>query len=367
MKEDEAILLIPGLFGFSKLGNISYFDKVIPLLARASNAPEKNISVLDTPPTGPLWRRAVALHEKMTTLGGKYSKVHLVGHSTGGVDARLYANDAYLWPGGPTGGERTRCLDSIGRIISISAPHHGTPIATRLRGAMEVLVLLLFLVSILSKADDTPLAKHVAQQLTAVFAALLKNLRPNEDVERLLRISGIPDETAREIERFMQSIVDDHELIHDLTPLAMETLNARIATGRQLPVVNFVTCGPPPPRSLFHLRLGRPRLLTPFQRAIYAMSYFETRPPERPFPHGPWIGGAKPPNLASFEAVARDGVVPCASQVTDEVGGIVYADHLDVVGHYRGEHGGETVFDSGASFDDERMKALWTAVGACIR
>jgi len=229
-----------------------------------------------------------------------------------------------------------------------------------------VLVLFLFLLSILSKANHTPLAKHVAQQLTAVFAAIVKNLRPRTDVQRLLRVSGIPDGTAREIERFMQSIVDDHELIHDLTPLAMDALNTRIRTGRQLPVVNFVTCSPPPLRSWFHLRLGRPRLLTPLQRAIYAISYFETRPLESPFPQGPWVGGAKPPRLGSFESVARDGVVPCASQVMGKVGGIVYADHLDVVGHYRGQHGGETVFDSGASFDDARMEALWTAVGACI-
>jgi hypothetical protein len=147
----------------------------------------------------------------------------------------------------------------------------------------------------------------------------------------------------------------------------MEAINARIATARQLPVVKFVTCGPPPLRSLFRLSVGKPVLLTPLQRAIYALSYFETRAPKSPFPQGPWIATTRPPKLEDFADVAQDGVVPCASQVMGQVGGIVYGDHLDVVGHYRGEHGGETVFDSGASFDDTRMVALWKSVGASIQ
>jgi hypothetical protein len=109
-------------------------------------------------------------------------------------------------------------------------------------------------------------------------------------------------------------------------------------------------------------------VLTPLERLIYAFSFESTLPDAAPLPKGPWLAGVEPPRLSEIAACAQDGVVPSASQSLDEnVAGLVYGDHLDVVGHYRGMHGGETVFDSGARFDDERMTALWTAVGGLIR
>jgi hypothetical protein len=199
------------------------------------------------------------------------------------------------------------------------------------------------------------------------FATAKKDALPRSHVDALLKLSGVPADTAREVDEFMSTIIEDHSLIHDLTPSAMAALNAQIESGRQLTVSNFVTCSPPPWPGVARLSFGNPWVLTPFQRAIYTLSYENARPTQAPFPLGPWIDGISPPRFERFRATAEDGVVPCASQAMGAVAGIVYGDHLDVVGHYRGEHGGETVFDSGAAFDDPRMRALWDAVATLIR
>ena len=364
----EAILLVPGLFGFGAIGPVRYFDRVAALLSSSAGIPETDVFALDTPPTGPFWRRVNRVHEKVRELRQRFETIHLVGHSTGGVDIRLFANDAYLWPGGPFGAERSEPFGSIGRIVSISAPHKGTPIATRLRGAMENAIPFLFLVSILAKADEKGVFKEALRPLTSAFASMKIDLLPRSRVETALRISGMGKETAKQADEFLSSIVEDHCLVHELTPRAMAAVNEQIRGGRQLPVSNFVTVSPPPWPSVVRLSPGSPWFLTPFQRTMYTFSYENALPEPAAFPFGPFINGVEPPSLSRFEQIAEDGVVPCASQsMNDTAEAVVYGDHLDVVGHYQGEHGGETVFDSGASFDDARMKGLWDAVGKLIR
>jgi hypothetical protein len=269
----EAILLVPGLFGFGRIGEISYFDRVAPLLAASAGIPEERVFVLQTPPTGPLWRRVHCLHEKVTELHETFSTIHLVGHSTGGLDVRLYTNDAYLWPGGPSGDDRSEFFGSIGRVVSISAPHKGTPIAARLRGAMENVIPFLFLFSILAKAHQKAPLKEALQPLTMAFAAAKKGVMPHSHIETTLKLSGVPPDTARAVDEFLTAIIDDHALIHDLTPLAMKELNAQLVGGRQLPVTCFVTCSPPPWPGVARLSLGSPWILTPLQRTIYTLSY----------------------------------------------------------------------------------------------
>ncbi|MGD0674059.1 MAG: hypothetical protein ABSC94_01490 [Polyangiaceae bacterium] len=64
----------------------------------------------------------------------------------------------------------------------------------------------------------------------------------------------------------------------------------------------------------------------------------------------------------------RTASSPAASQSFDgRAERFVFGDHLDVVGHYpTAKHGGETMSDSGAEFDDARLEELWNAVGAVI-
>jgi len=364
MEGAECIILVPGLFGFSKIGGVSYFSEVKKLLSKATKI--KDITAIETPPTGPLWRRVDAVHRCVVEkVNSGASRIHLVGHSTGGVDVRLLTNSRYLWPGGPTGKERTAFFKRIGSVISISAPHRGTPIARRLRGSMEQAVTALYVASFV--------AKHSAQD-----GSLLKEIWDNDLRTRLARsakagtiegilkeISAAPRSSTREILDFFGEIVDDHQLIHELTPHAMDRLNARLggADVQQVPLSTVVTVAPPP-----RIRSTDLFRLSPARRALYSLSYVQARLEPDEFgalPTGRWID--EPPNLASFARTAQDGVVPAASQtLTGEADLLVFADHLDVVGHYRGVHGGVTLFDSGAAFDDTRMEELWTSIGNLV-
>lgn len=96
----EAIILVPGLFGFATIAGIDYFASVKDTLTRATGI--SDILSLDTPPTGALWRRVDTLHRAVREkVSAGATKVHLVGHSTGGLDVRLLTTPRYLWPGGP--------------------------------------------------------------------------------------------------------------------------------------------------------------------------------------------------------------------------------------------------------------------------
>ena len=378
---EESIVLVPGLFGFSRIGDIDYFASVAPILKERTGIEPEPIPW--TPPTGPLWRRVDHLYERvLEELKNGRTRVHIVGHSTGGVDARLLVDSRYLWPGGPVGDRRVEFFDRIGKVISLSGPHKGTPIARRLRGALEGVIPLVFLASFLAKYDaqsangdgSVRRAMHRMELYRRVAEALAERpARPYSAEDA----AGTPGDTSRQLVRFLDEIVEDHPLIHELTPYAMNRLNRHLArttaASRVRAVSYFVSVAPPPSQ---HLLEG---IVDPLRHGIYVGSYEETRlkPDEfGPLPEARWIGD--PPRFVEFAHTAQDGVVPAASQTIDQdhpddleggrVESYVFGDHLDVVGHYpTKKHGGETVFDSGADFSDERLEALWQAIGAVIR
>jgi hypothetical protein len=258
-------------------------------------------------------------------------------------------------------------------VVSLSGPHKGTPIARRLRGALEGTIKALFLVSFWAKYDaqkpgEPALSRglHRAELYERAAQALAtKSAKPFSTAD----VAGLHGSTAEELIRFLQEITDDHPLIHELTPYAMDHLNDHLSRSKAsrppLPVKYFITVAPPPSVHLNEIRLhGGVDLV---RRVLYTASYEETRLTENEFgalpAARPWIGA--PTDFAKYAATAQDGVVPAASQSFDgKVESFVYGDHLDVVGHYpTAKHGGETVFDSGADFDDARLEELWTRIG----
>src|ERR1700745_206063 len=110
----EVFLFVPGFFGFGSFGHpdrpfIEYFARVEDALLRAHVRPARFV-VHQPPPAA--------------------SKLHLVGHSAGGLDARLLANSAYAaLP------ERGDLIARVASLVTVSAPFHGTPLADREGGA----------------------------------------------------------------------------------------------------------------------------------------------------------------------------------------------------------------------------------------
>ncbi len=381
MRDGDAVVLVPGLFGFHEFGTgtprIAYFDRVIDRLQVATGIPADRFFVHEPAPTGPLWIRVFALFELVanvlaSTPGKKrVERVHLIGHSTGGVDVRLLANTKYHWPDEPDAAKRDHLLRRVASVIPISAPLRGTPIARRLRGALEFVIPDIFLLSILAKQQQR---LKLSESMLMLYTSILHGVSgggPREGVLRLL--GGLDHEAAIEVGHFLGRIVEDHPLIDELTPLAMERLNERIAEGDVHPLHCFVTVSPAP--SAWNGLIAGVTLRQ-LQWAIYAFAYGVTCPDDADaarldVPRGPAIGVGQDDWELVRELLApdaSDGIVPAGAQTLDgNAAGIVAGDHLDVIGHFESEaFNGTTVFKSGSDFDDARFDAVWNAVANVI-
>jgi pimeloyl-ACP methyl ester carboxylesterase len=352
----EIVLFVPGFFGFGAFGQpdkplIEYFARVQDALLRARGR-ELSFAVHQPPPAGSIAARVRSLHDKVAELMAAGAKrLHLVGHSTGGLDARLLAHPAY--PGLP---ERGEMIARIGSVITVSAPFHGTPLARRLgRGAWAVVPALWF-ASILASRGRLRLAGQAAAIFNLLKRVARQKTTPTDEV--IASLADVDDETAHQIRRFLGDVAGDHRLVEELTPEAMGELNRALKGKDVRSPVSFVSVAP---RAGFSARAF---FSAPLQRLLYD---FTSRlaagpPPEGAgMPAGPWIGGRR----IRLGPTANDGIVPAWSQTLEgRAAGIVLGDHLDVIGHY--EAAGATFLRSGSRFDDERFRALWEQVGRCI-
>jgi hypothetical protein len=373
------VLLVPGFFGFGAFGreghpHVVYFDHVIKALVAARPALSGRIHIHEPPPMGSLEARVRSLQDVILRLlgaalvrgeaGTAAPRIHLIGHSTGGLDARLLASPRYRF-NGEDRALRARLLSHLGTVVTLSAPQHGTPIARAFLGGLPRLVLVgMSLATILANAGR--FTRGLPVPGVGLAYALFQALRPRPDVNGpvLDLLTGMDEETARQIERFRGMIMSDNRILRDLAPERMQTLNARVgAPPRRL--VEIVTVAPRP-----SLALGGFHALD--RRAAYALCYAAAASAAfRPgrFPAGPWIA-ACPPGTER-EAVedaprASDGIVPASSQtMAGRAARVVLADHLDVIGHYEGR-GNTTLFKSGASFGRAEFGALWRFVAEAL-
>ncbi len=376
----DTIVLVPGLLGFGSFGpeneppKLSYFRHVCDALANVlttdlglPSAPRFHVH--EPPPTGPLAERvqslAVAI-DGILTDASPGARVHVIGHSTGGLDARLLVNPRYTPQAGPTLADKQRIVSRLGGLVSLSAPHRGASIAKNLaplvphliQGPVSGLISWLYLVSILNTARSRALVDHARYLITALLALPKSLVMPVTGSKELVELTTELDAvTADQIRRFLKRVVEDNRLVGDLAPAAMRELNREIAEGDTFPIHSFVSVSP------------EPRLWPPAPtRLLYAAIYDASRPPDEgdDFPEGSWLGGDAP-ELAT--RTARDGVVTSASQPSPAaIGGsrpvLIEGDHLDVVGHFEGV--GETFFDSGSKMTRERFYALWSRIAGVL-
>jgi triacylglycerol lipase len=352
----EVVLFVPGFFGFGSFGHldrplIEYFARVEDALLRAHVRPLR-FAVHEPPPAGPLAERVRSLHVRAAEiLRDGATRLHLVGHSTGGLDARLLAHPRYAaLP------ERADLIARIGSLTTLSAPFHGTPLARRGGDAAWFAVPALWFGSILASRGRLRLAGQVATLFNLAKRASLQKPTPTDQV--IAQLADVDDGTAQQIRRFLADVARDHRLVRDLVPETMAELNRVLQGGDRVSSVNFVSVAPRPGFSPWAFASA------PLQRLLYDVTYRLTAdPPREParVPEGPWIGRRR----IALASTSNDGIVPAWSQTLDgRAAGIVLGDHLDVIGHY--EAAGATFLRSGSSFDHARFRALWEQVGRCI-
>jgi hypothetical protein len=321
-----------------------------------------------TQPTASIPRRADALRRQVLRSGGLAAReLHFVGHSTGGLDVRML-----LTPGVQiaSGNSEERVARLTRTAISVSTPHHGTPLANHfitVHGQTLLLVLTALATSGQGRGAILAAAKAVA------LVARLDDFVGRREglLDRLAAglLRKIRFDRRDPAWRYLGEIARDQGAVLQLTPEGIALFDAAVADRVGIDYGCVVT-GVPAPRETF----GMQELLDPEYIALRSLFRLLHALTARPHPHYPYPRPAKATQRLldrglGFKATSRisDGIVPTLSQLHGRVVHVARADHLDVVGHYTlaGGQAGDWL-PSGAGFTPEAFDATWEAVASAI-
>jgi triacylglycerol lipase len=364
------VLLVPGFFGFANLGDFAYFAHVRDLLAELGPdlGLDGEIRVVKTAPTATLSRRAALLVEAIDELldraGGEVS---IVGHSSGGLDARLVVSPEVSLP---TDVNVERCARAVRSVVTVSAPHYGTPVAHFFNNLLgQQLLRILSLATIYSiRAGRLPIGAVLR------LAGLFRRPRaaPTGVVDQLFGqlLADFSREPRQRLERFFESLGQDQDLVGQITPAGMDVYNASTDDRPGIRYGCVVTQARRP-----GLRSALGAGLSPYAQAthalyvgLYRVASGTPRKKEPPLT----LEQATPLRLAYGrlpDARSNDGMVPTRSQVWGEVIRAVWADHLDVIGHFNLPTHVPPHFDwltSGTGFTRAQFEELWGSVAAYL-
>jgi triacylglycerol lipase len=233
VSETHHIYLIPGFFGFINFGRLIYFGHVRDTLERSfdGRGVRAEIHRVRVSPTASLRRRAAEILETIVETSPR-GPIHLIGHSTGALDARLLCT-----PGVDLGLEGAAAAvedvaHRVKTVISVSAPHHGTPIASFFTGLLGQKLL-----HVLSLATVATLRQgRLPLSLVARIAAALARIGlPGSQTEAILDhleaelLGRLDPEDRFPIAQFFSSIGADQGLLPQLTPDGIDLFNAAAA------------------------------------------------------------------------------------------------------------------------------------------
>jgi hypothetical protein len=366
-RERHAIYLIPGFFGFANLGRLRYFVHVDGFLREraAERGIETRVHVVHTHPTASLPARAALVLETVARTLGPGEVAHLVGHSTGGIDARLATAPGVALP---TRVAVERIAARVRSVVGVSAPQHGTPLAAALttRRGQELLALLSLATSYMLRFGHLPLSALV--KVAAIFARPERRPTPGtlfDDLsERLLADFSVT--RRRSVARLLREVGEDQSLLLQLTPEAMDLFAAAV---HDRPGVRYgcVVTRSRPPSVGTTLAAG----LDAGAQAIHAIyAAIHRAAAQTPAAAAPPVAAAQARALRRAYgklpgAHANDGIVPTRAQLHGRVIAAVRADHLDVIGHFDDPHHEPPHFDwltTGTGFTRAHFESVWGRV-----
>jgi len=364
------VFLVPGFFGFTSIGALSYFEDVEQALSRALRRRhvEARIVRCATQPTASIPRRTDALRRQVIASGGlRARELHFIGHSTGGLDVRMLLTPGVKITRGDT---EERIAQLTRTAISVSTPHHGTPLANHFISIQGQTLLLVL--SALATSGQGRRAVLAAAKAIAMIARLDDCVGRNEGV--LDRVSAgalrkIRFDRRDPVWKYLGEIEQDQGAVLQLTPEGIELFDAAVADRAGIDY-GCVVSGVPRPRERFQIR----EFMDPEYLALRALFRLLHALTAQPHPRYPYPRPAKATQRLldrklGFKVTPgiSDGVVPTLSQVHGRLLYAVRADHLDVVGHYTLAGGSSgNWLPSGAGFTREAFDATWDAVAAAI-
>jgi triacylglycerol lipase len=360
-------VLVPGFFGFANLGRFEYFAHVERAISERTARlgwPGRIVTV-DQHPTASLLRRAARLAEVMAALVEEDDgDLHVIGHSTGGIDARLV-----LAPGArlPTQAPLERIVPRVRTLVSVSAPHHGAPLAIHWGGRAGREFLKLFSLANASILDRGGIEGKLLDRLFGYLAwgthALAGGGLLDEASSELL--SHLTPEARRAVDVFFGDVESDMSLLDDLTPSTMALVDALAVAPppvREGAVVSWVPSATP--------RDGFDDAFV--GRGLASHAVFGWMSAHAGGPDAPRVSMKREVEDHLRRALGvlpepgdNDGFVPTLSQLHGELVHATRADHVDTIGHYydpRAEPPHYDWFESRAGFGRAQFEALWDDV-----
>ena len=371
MNTPDVVVLVPGFLGFARFGGFYYFaDRVASVLrGHLEEALGYPVPVVPctTLPTDPLSSRQRILLDSLRVLCTEklsgVARIHLVGHSTGGVDAQLLGSTTAI-DGTPWSSTDEGIRKRIRSVMTISSPHYGTGLADS---------------SVARWAED-PLRHPGA--LPAVGTALIRLLAlvPRDAAAT----AGVELALPNDVLKFLWQVFNNRRLIHDLRPASMEHLRSILCPDPAVSLTCFVTGTVPrhgtrPSDPLFvdlyeltKTADGASQPSAVVRKCVRRLEAFLDAP------SSPIVRGAQSELPSPVDAALNDGIVNSARQILDpdepsQIGAFVVADHADVLGHYDrmdefvdGPPINAGLFHSGAGFGDGPFFELYRLVARAI-
>jgi len=359
------------MFGFGKLATYDYFAHVARALGqRFQDAGlELETHVVDVAPTASIRRRAARLADLVGATAkhdeGERGPIHIVGHSTGGLDARLVASPSARLP---VSKDNMVWLERLKSVTTMNTPHYGTPLASffatvsgqRMLYAVSALTFIGLSLGAPPLAAASALVVAIGQLDRVVLGMEIKVIE--RTTEALL--SALEPASSREVRDFLDAITKDQGAVIQLTPEAMDLFQAGVEDRAGVTYQSVCAKAPAPSAG----RLARSMVSSPWRAissTLFTTLYGLTSRSDDRYPCAPPESSACDDALRSAfgelpSLRANDGVVPVRSQVWGKIIWAGQGDHLDVLGHFpspvKDDGGMVTRFLS--RFRSERKKEL---------
>ena len=359
--------LIPGFFGFANVGRLRYFLHVHEFLTErfAALGVDAQVHVVKTHPTSSLPKRAARVVETIGATLSDRGVIHLIGHSTGGLDARLMLTPHVALP---TALDIEHCARRVRTVVTVSTPHYGSPLAgflASLRG-QKLLELLSVTTTYVLRFGSLPLA--VLLSLASAVAGTDRVGNNPGLVDNLFQqlLADFSVGRRRAVQRLLGEVAKDQALLVQLTSEGMDVFNAAVGDR---PGVRYgcVVTRATAPGVISTLATG----LDPAAQANHTLYHAVYRlAAQTPRARTPTLSAAAARTLRhAYRGVptlrANDGIVPTRSQVWGEVLHAVQADHLDVIGHFGDPEHVPPHFDwltTRSAFTRVKFEAVWNCV-----
>lgn len=368
MSEQHHIYLIPGLFGFANIGGITYFHHVQQLLEQRFRAADASLVVHEvaTSPTASIRKRAARVFETIERTVGESGPIHLIGHSSGGLDARLFVTPNAALEVDP--GELETLSSRVETVVMVATPNYGAPTAAFFSSVMGAQLLRMMSLTTIYTMEYGKLPINVLLAAGKIITRLddligFENSVLDELYDKLF--SDFDADKQDKIKAYLESVRRDNAALGQLTPGGIDLLNAAtedrsgvrygsvVMKSREPGWATMKSIGFDPYRQASHM----------VYRFLHSIGGDEKTRYPTPTPEQART------LVDAYDEVPdgtqTDGIIPTRSQIW---GDLVYAgkgDHLDVCGHFDDVEHDPPHYDwlaTGNGFDRQRFESIWGAV-----